>query len=141
MFTHPCSTDPGTQVARAVSEIGLKMRAPSLGSTARGAACDDLWPTNDTGRSASSPKLGPALSADVGTENRRSEANGWKYKRRLAVPIGDRASPMIPSISVNDSPATCCNTEKLRIVKHRHYTNSTRAYGDYEGRKAAERNV
>lgn len=82
------------------------MRAPSLGSMARGAACEDLWPTSDTGRSASSPKFGPDLRADVGTENRRSEANGWKYKRRLTEPIGDRASPMTPSIRVNDSPAT-----------------------------------
>lgn len=40
--SYPCSTDPGTQVAKAVSDTGLKMRAPSLGSTARGAACEDL---------------------------------------------------------------------------------------------------
>jgi len=93
-------------VAKAVSDTGLNMSAPSLGSTANGAACEDLWPTNDTGRSASSPKFGPALSADVGMENRRSEANGWKYRRRPTDPKGDRARPMMPSIRVKDSPAT-----------------------------------
>jgi len=105
-MTHPCSTDPGIQVAKAVSDTGLNMRAPSLGSTANGAACEDLWPTSDTGRSESSPKFGPALSADVGTENRRSEANGWKYRRRPTDPKGDRARPITPSIRVKDSPAT-----------------------------------
>jgi len=109
-------------VAKAVSDTGLNMRAPSLGSTANGAACEDLWPTSDTGRSASSPKFGPALSADVGTENRRSEANGWKYRRRPTDPKGDRARPITPSIRVKDSPATYTYETYKKHIINLYYT-------------------
>lgn len=111
-------------MAKAVSDTGLNMSAPSLESTANGAACEDLWPTSDTGRSASSPKFGPAFSADVGTENRRSEANGWKYRRRPTDPKGDRARPMMPSIRVKDSPATykygTCKKADKKSLSHNH---------------------
>jgi len=131
MKTHPCSTDPGIHVANAVSDTGLNMRAPSLESTANGAACEDLWPTNDTGRSASSPKFGPALSADVGTENKRSEANGWKYRRRPTDPKGDRARPMMPSMRVKDSPATyiygtCKIADKKSLLYDHDYESGKR---------------